>query len=416
MARVAVFYTPGSASPLELAAAAEADGDELVILCLSDDAEARVLVDLRVNSLRFVPAWSLGDDELSRLVSATKPDGVAAFSDKAIPRAAAVASRLAIPYHSSETARALTDKAVQRRRLMKAGVSVARGMTTDTKGLSRAVKQVGMPAIVKPSQASGSAWARLILSETQLLQHIAEAHAEGVNGPWIVEVPLKGSRDRHGSWLAGYASVETFIQDGNYQHLCVTDRLPLVSPLREGGLLLPSLLPHQDWERLFAEADRALSALGVEHGITQTELMLTADMPTVIEVNGRLGGFIDSLMRLASDTDLIRASIATATRLTSIPVPQFKRYALAYILHAPVGSHHVERGPDPRALQALPGVVRVNIKTRRGQRVTPHVGTEARLGTVTLVADEPAQLRQRIGELELLLSSTLSFVGGEFAQ
>lgn len=68
------------------------------------------------------------------------------------------------------------------------------------------------------------------------------------------------------------------------------------------------------WELLASldEAIRALNALGVQTSLTHTELKLTNDGSVVLEVNGRLGGFVDSLLCQQQPGGLLRAGIGLA--------------------------------------------------------------------------------------------------------
>jgi biotin carboxylase len=47
-------------------------------------------------------------------------------------------------------------------------------------------------------------------------------------------------------------------------------------------------------------------------GLTQTEVKLIGDVPWIIEINGRLGGFVHALLTAAGGPDLIRIALRTA--------------------------------------------------------------------------------------------------------
>jgi len=65
------------------------------------------------------------------VLAARRPAGIVAFSDRDLPLAARLASRLGLRYHSESTVLAATDKDVQRRRFREAGLQVPRSRVLD---------------------------------------------------------------------------------------------------------------------------------------------------------------------------------------------------------------------------------------------------------------------------------------------
>ena len=66
----------------------------------------------------------------------------------------------------------------------------------------------------------------------------------------------------------------------------------------------------------------ALAALGVRTGLTHTELKLTEWGPRIIEVNGRLGGFVEDLASSHGNGSLITLACAVALAINA-EIPDF---------------------------------------------------------------------------------------------
>ncbi len=98
-------------------------------------------------------------------------------------------------------------------------------------------------------------------------------------------------------------------------HLAITGRFPLAPPFRETGFFIPaSIAPGQQAE-LLDLAGETLRALGLEVGAAHTEIKLTSEGPRVIEVNGRIGGGVPDMLRLADGPRHRQAVDARGARL-----------------------------------------------------------------------------------------------------
>ena len=91
-------------------------------------------------------------------------------------------------------------------------------------------------------------------------------------------------------------------------------------PAEKTGQFVPATLSPALAAEVTALTGSALDALGVRDGVTHTEVKLTRAGPRIIEVNGRLGGYVGDIVRRASGYDLLRAAIQVAVR-RPVPVP-----------------------------------------------------------------------------------------------
>lgn len=314
--------------------------------------------------------------------------GVVAFRDELLVRTAGIAEGLGLPYHSPETARRLTDKYLQRQALACAGLPQPRfAAFTDPAGAPAAARAVGFPAVLKPLAGSGSRNVFTVADPAGLDTALETAH--GAESGWLLEERMQGTRHPGADWLADYVSVETLaLGDDQYWHLGVTDRLPMYPPLLEGGACTPSLLPEPVRAQVCEVTRHALAALGVQTGVSHTEIKLTPDGPRIIEVNGRIGGLLPQLTRTANGLDLVRLALDSATgRADRHPVTDGD-ISFAFFTQMPPGSRRVAALADADTAGTIDGVWRVDVHHTVGAPVDARAGLLGRVQTVFATAPD----------------------------
>ncbi|MEO7259719.1 MAG: ATP-grasp domain-containing protein [Jatrophihabitantaceae bacterium] len=265
-----------------------------------------------------------------------RPNGLVTFSESLIPVAATLAAELGLTYHSALTAEALTSKDVQRRLLRKAGVDALRFYPIRSgKDWPAAVRDVSLPCVVKPVRGEGSRNTFRIDSAEQGSQLIGHLLAAGQGRPpreteLIAEELLLGRQ----SWPFGdYVSVESLVVAGEAQHVAVTGKLPLVEPFRETCSYWPSTLSAAEQAQSAELTSSALAALGVTDGVCHTELKLTPTGPRIIEVNGRLGGYVHDVLKRSCGLSMIGLAASIALGRQSLPVLADQPGQVSYIFN-----------------------------------------------------------------------------------
>lgn len=245
------------------------------------------------------------------LLGTGKPHGITTFSERMIRLTGALADRLGLRYHNPETVLRLTDKALQRQALCDSGVdSLRTAAIPPGTDIGPAVRTVNLPAVLKPVQSEGSR-ATFCLTDAECADSILR-QARAAVGPdaWLQLEEMLIGRD---TWPFGdYVSVESMTVGDNIHHLTITGKYRLVAPFREVGQFWPASLRPGESREITKLTSAALQALGVRSGVTHTELKLTPAGPRIIEVNGRLGGFVDDLARRSMGASLITLECAAA--------------------------------------------------------------------------------------------------------
>jgi biotin carboxylase len=219
--------------------------------------------------------------------------GVVTWEESLVTHAAEVAARLGVPAMSVEAARACRDKARQRERFQADGVPSARFALTgsETEAVT-AAESLGYPVVLKPRGRAASVGVRIVHSEAELRETFAWVrdveHASIDDGLVLVEEFLSGPE----------IAVDSWVLDGRVEPFSIAAKRTGYPPyFEEVAHVAGRVLDPGTEARVREVVIAANRALGTDRTITHTELMLTADGPKVIEVNGRLGG--DLIPRLA---------------------------------------------------------------------------------------------------------------------
>jgi biotin carboxylase len=324
------------------------------------------------------------------LVQQVAPDGMVTFSEYQLAETARLAAALSLPFHAEEVIPALTDKLVQRQVLAQAGVQ-ATGCMVIRDDPREALSKVGVPAVIKPRAGAGSLHTTRVDTQEEFLAMTA-ARPPGVE--MIAEQLLGGDPEAAGPFWGDYVSVESVHTPAGSRQVCITGKFALAEPFRETGMLLPATLSEETASAVLALEAAAITALGVRHGITHTEIKLTPDGPRIIEVNGRLGGYVPEILKRATGINLVRAAIQAALgREPTIAEPRYRDVTYQYVLTPPAVTGRLVSMQGLAEVEALPGVRTVAVNARPGQLVDWREGTQGHLGVIYGTAPDHDSLR-----------------------
>jgi len=350
--RLIVPYDEGAAPPIELAAALHPLA-QLTFVVRADEPLRPLLAEL--GQVLELGGDRRVSDRLVEDLARWQPDGIVTFSERFLEITAQLAERLGLLFHPGPVVRGLTHKPTQRALLAEAGVDGTRFVEiTAATQWPAAVAEVGLPCVVKPARGEGS-------RNTLRIDDVAEGDrvcADLLAGPepaLLVEELLVGRDTRP---FGDYVSVESVVVNGRPHHLEVTGKLPLVPPFRETCAFWPAPVSDAERARLFALTDAALAALSVADGLTHTEIKLTEAGPRIIELNGRLGGFIADLAGRAAGLDLfaIAGRIALGLPVELPASPRLDRTTFVFNNLPPAGARRLLSVSGVPAVRALPGV------------------------------------------------------------
>jgi argininosuccinate lyase len=226
-------------------------------------------------------------------------DVVAVFSTSEyyIEIASEVAVRLGLHSGNSEAIRRCRDKFGLARILREQGVAAPLSTLLSLEdSQAPALEILAYPVVVKPRTGSGSVGVRLIAGAGELARHCAAARAEGASD-LVVQDYAPGKE----------YSVETLTSGGRTQVVAIVRKHLGPEPaFVEIGHSCPATLTGAQAAAIEDTVVRALAAVGFRFGPAHTELRVSGDTVTIIEINPRLaGGLIPVLLEHVFEIDLI---------------------------------------------------------------------------------------------------------------
>jgi biotin carboxylase len=401
----ALIGTESSLSPADLAVAAEGVA---AVTFLADAANPADDLLYQVAS-RLAPTVRVDLADENACVAAVQQAGaeaVVTFVDRLCPLAARLNRRIgALPGNEVPWGR----KDLHRIALREAGLSRIRSARLhDGADLRDFVRTVGYPVVVRPIDGFGSrdTWSVTGPSDVDGVLADVDGDVDGLFAEeFIVGTPPPAP------WIADYLSVEDF-RSGADAVSFITHRLPQVWPFRETGQLLPSPLPAMEQDALAGLAGRILDTLGAKQGAFHVELKPTADTAELIEVNGRIGGFITRGVRYGTGQDLGQAALRCALGQAPGLELRWDRCVLSLFYQPPAEARRVVRSPERRALSRLPGVLAVEEIAPPGTEVHWRQGTLGMVARLWLAADDYADLRARLIGVTEFLTERFAYVDG----
>lgn len=377
---VAVVYDEGAVSPSELRVGLADVGEAVFVV-----ADSPHIATMRpvLEQLGAVVALDSRPERDGELIRSLAPDAILTFSEPMIRTTAELAAAAGLRFHDVSTARVLTDKVLQRQALRAAGVEELRTWPLRSPAdWPDALAKVGLPAVLKPVRGAGSQNTHLLTEQRQGAALVAEIFAalprsEQAEPRLVLEEYLEG---RPSQPLGDFVAVESLCTPEGVSHVAISGKFPLLRPFRESGQFWPTQLPEMEQAAVLDLVSRALAALRVRHGFTHTEIKLTPSGPRIIEVNGRLGGYVNELSRKACGVDLVRVAALHALG-DEVEVP--------YLRPDQVHFQHNSNAPtDPCRLLAVHGAPELRqLDGVSGYRTFIRVGDQLPGGVMTRELD-----------------------------
>lgn len=307
---------------------------------LAEAAEITV-VDTNDTAVLTDAAW--------RAARRQRIDGVLTTCDYYLTAAASVAAELGLPGGDPDVLRRATRKDQVRRAIEAAGLpNAAFAVAATWPAACAAADAIGYPLVAKPVDLNSGTAVRLVADEAALKDAFWEVTGADRNSRGqrlarllLLEELLVGPE----------VSVEAVTRHGVTTILGVTAKSVTAAPhFVETGHVFPASLPTDETRAVESLVHDTLAALGFTHGLSHTEVKLTADGPRVVEVNPRQGGgYIFDLVRLVTGANPLQLLVELAlgapltTGTADAPVPgssTVRSAAVAFHLGA-----SEERGP-----------------------------------------------------------------------
>ena len=273
---------------------------------------------------KFYPISIVEKEQILEVCRKEGIDGITTIAtDVAVPTISYVANELGLVGNSMECAFKSTNKYAMRMALKEGDVNCPSfSLIHDVDEAKKALESIGLPAIVKPCDRSGS----MGVTKVGRMEQLADAVESAVGASFAKAAVLEQFID-----IAQEISVEGISWKGEHHVLAVTDKVTTGAPhYVELGQHQPSQLPKNIIDEAVRQARLGVMALGIEYGASHPELMIDKNGQVfVTEIGARMGGdFIGSdLVYLSTGYDFLRGVVEVALGSFTPPVRQWSKCA-----------------------------------------------------------------------------------------
>ena len=214
--------------------------------------------------------------------------GVLCWDEPLVMPAAELAAEFGVPGLSIPGVRGCRDKYSARTRLTDSGLlQPGFAMAADLEEARRAAERIGYPVVVKPRALGASMGVVLARDE----QELESAFRVASNASLVGDEAYRGGAIVEEYAVGPEISVDGAVHKGEYLPMFVARKRTGGHPyFEETGHVVDASDPLLDDRELMDTLSRAHRVLGIEDGITHSEVRLTERGPLIIEVNGRVGG------------------------------------------------------------------------------------------------------------------------------
>jgi biotin carboxylase len=331
-------------------------------------------------------------------VNAVEPvDGLVVINERDLENAAAIGAKLGLPAPSPATATAVNNKEVMRSVLRSAGVDdTPARVVTSASDIAAFGKEAGYPVICKPLAGIGSRGISRINREDDIDSALAYTRS----GTGSLQSDAVMIEKFH---VGAEYSVESISEDSRHLIACITAKHSDPVSFVELGHVLPAEISRELADDITATVRAALDALGVQSGITHTEVIVTAGRTHIIETHLRpAGDRIPEMLNRVRSIDLIALLVEQALGFPVLDEAQTvvnataesNRYAAIWYA-SPAERGRVLSVDGTSEAEAVPGVYDVKIKTNVGGTLRDLENSDSRAAFVTALGESSKQALDR---------------------
>lgn len=274
-----------------------------------------------VLDLDRLPVERLSAGDIARALGAGAGLYVVSLTEMTLGLAAQVRELLGHAGTPAAAELGVSDKALTRRLLSKAGLTSVRFWESSLGELRALLQTVELPVIVKPRALTGSTGVQLVRSQEDIAaleaQYCRDAAVGYGRDRLIVETVIAGEE----------VSAEAIVVGGRLTLLALTDKLNTGPPhFFEVGHVMPSRHAPSWSARIALYLQQVVHALGIDTSPIHAELKLGPSGPELVEIHSRFGG--DNIIRLLEEAFGLNAfgCYFTALHLGEAPVaPEARR-------------------------------------------------------------------------------------------
>ena len=346
-------------------------------------------------------------DEARKVVEREQIVGLMCWDEPLVLTAGELAAEFGVPGLGLAGVHGCRDKNRTRALLTAAGLrQPGYAMTSDPAEARAAAERIGYPVVVKPRALGASIGVVMArdAAEFDAAFAVAQAASEVDQGVYGAKAIVEGYAD------GPEVSVDGAVHKGEYLPMFLARKESGEHPyFEEVGHVVDAADPLLADEELVGTLARAHRALGIEDGITHSEMRLTPRGPVVIEINGRVGGdLIPLLGQLATgiDSGEVLFDVATGQRPDITPT---RRSVAGIRFGLPEHDCAVRSVTVPSAVE---GLVTASPMVEPGTTLRlPPGGYLARHSFVVCEAEDVPTCRRRLAETSAMVEVDAEPIG-----
>jgi len=323
-------------------------------------------------------------------------DGVFSIaSEVSVRTVAAVAEELKLLGLSGEVARIVTDKALMREKYVGQGVPSPRFQVAySCEEASKAVEELSLPVVIKPTDSAGSRGVTKVDTEPQVEDAFEKAKRFSEQGKVLIESFMEGVE----------VSAEAFVYRGKIKILALSDKIRTPPPyLLDTTVVFPSNYPKDTKDRICEVARKAVKAVGINNGPVHIEIMMTPEGPKMVELAARGPGFkvFTDMIPYVTDVDVVEGVIRLALGEEPDLEIRARRGSVLKFIDARPGRIKDIKGKEQ--VRNISGVYDFELYLGIGDEIKPLTCGDDRVGHMISFADSREKAMEIIEEADRLL-------------
>lgn len=251
----------------------------------------------------FYPISIVDKESILEVCKKIQPDGVCSIaSDLAVPTVNYIANCLGLTSNSDKSSTICTNKHAMREVFEKNGDPSPKSILFE-QGMDINAIDISFPAIVKPTDRSGSRGITKVKNQVELKSAVERAAKESFEKKALIEEFAEGEE----------YSVEFVSWQGKHTFLALTKKFTTGAPcFIETGHLQPAPVSLDRRERIIRVVMHALDSLQIRYGASHTEVKVDdSENIKIIEIGARMGGDCigSDLVQLSTGYDFLNMVI-----------------------------------------------------------------------------------------------------------
>lgn len=345
-----------------------------------------IAVDMDKNAVGFKDAdvsLVISTIDIPKVLNAARKyniDGILTIaSDMPVRTVARVAQTLDLPGLDIPTSFNATDKAMMREALKSGSVPIPKfAYTNNYQNYLKFIKPFKGKFIVKPVDNSGSRGVFLVEKKEDIEIAYNHSKSNSRNGVIIMEEYMEGDE----------VCVESVTINGETHVIAITDKITTGSPyFVEMGHTQPSSHPIEIQEQIIDITKKAIKAIGIQNGPSNTEVKITKDGVKVVELGARLSGdnITTDLVPLSTGVDMVKAAIDSS--LGIIPDIEKKYSKAAAVRYFSSKEGVLKKIKGINKVNKVPEVKNVFFTKKEGEKISTIESSSERMGCFIIQTD-----------------------------